>query len=195
MNLAETRMEPAIARVKYLEYRRAVRERHQQEDVLLMRGYRAIAQGKSVIALSQTIRAGGYDGMGLPKLAVIRADAKECHVLSHAGGRCRFANNRWPAARSRYTVNVSLAGFRPAEGTGWERTGQAILPSIPPSRRPADDLGNYHLLWEAEWKRQLPKDPALLKHISGEFYAVLSVWDLSELEQLVLGMGLKGGGD
>lgn len=31
-----------------------------------------------------------------------------------------------------------------------------------------------------------PGDPALLKHMGGDLYAILAVWDLSPLERAVL---------
>lgn len=31
-----------------------------------------------------------------------------------------------------------------------------------------------------------PGDPALLKHVGGDIYAVVATWDLSPLERLVL---------
>jgi hypothetical protein len=68
----------------------------------------------------------------------------------------------------------------------------AILPLIPPRLRPPHGLDNYHLLWEAVWTRprtrRAPGDPALLKHIGGDLWAVLAVWDLTPLEQAVLEM-------
>jgi hypothetical protein len=44
------------------------------------------------------------------------------------------------------------------------------------------------VLWEADWKVHPvpPGDPALLKHIGGDLYAVVAVWDLTPLEQAVL---------
>ena len=33
-----------------------------------------------------------------------------------------------------------------------------------------------------------PRDPALLRNITGTLYAVLAVWDLTEVERAVLGM-------
>jgi len=61
-----------------------------------------------------------------------------------------------------------------------------MVPPVPPGLRPASAIGNYHVLWEAEWERVAPADPALLKHIGGDLYAVLAVWDLTELERAVL---------
>jgi hypothetical protein len=31
-----------------------------------------------------------------------------------------------------------------------------------------------------------PRDPALLRHVRGDLWAVLATWDLTELERLVL---------
>jgi len=47
--------------------------------------------------------------------------------------------------------------------------------------------------FEADWKpvrdrRRAPGDPALLKHLGGPFYAVLATWDLTFVEQAVLGV-------
>jgi len=33
-----------------------------------------------------------------------------------------------------------------------------------------------------------PRDPALIRHIRGDLWAVLAVWDLTELERAVLAM-------
>jgi hypothetical protein len=37
-----------------------------------------------------------------------------------------------------------------------------------------------------EWTRVPPRDPALLRHIRGDLWVVLAVWDLTDLERLVL---------
>jgi hypothetical protein len=36
------------------------------------------------------------------------------------------------------------------------------------------------------WTWIAPEDPALIKHIRGDLWSVMAVWDLSELERLVL---------
>ena len=63
---------------------------------------------------------------------------------------------------------------------------KAIVPTVPPRFRPSASLSNYHILFEAEWDMIAPRDPALLKHIGGDLYAVLAVWDLTEVERAVL---------
>jgi hypothetical protein len=65
-----------------------------------------------------------------------------------------------------------------------------MVPHIPPGLRPAHHLRNYHILWEAEWHPvapPAPRDPALLRRIAGDVFAVVAVWELTELERAVLG--------
>lgn len=80
----------------------------------------------------------------------------------------------------------------PAPPWDRRRVQRAMVPLIPPALRPASDFKNFFILWEAEWQPDVaPKDPALLKHVGGDLYAVLAVWDLTELERAVLG-GVRG---
>lgn len=65
------------------------------------------------------------------------------------------------------------------------------MPTIPPKLRPKrGQLGLYHLLFEAEWglDPDPPVDPALVRHLGGDLYAVLAVWDLTDVERAVLGI-------
>jgi len=66
------------------------------------------------------------------------------------------------------------------------RRYKAMVPPVPPKFRPSTSLTNFHILWEAEWQQHAPVDPALLRHIGGDLYAVLAIWDLTELERTVL---------
>jgi hypothetical protein len=63
-----------------------------------------------------------------------------------------------------------------------------MVPLIPPRFRPSPRrLRHCHILWEVEqWTMTAPHDPALLRHVCGDLWAVLAVWDLTELERLVL---------
>ena len=85
----------------------------------------------------------------------------------------------------------TFAGVETRRMTNWAggRTQSggmnALIPNVPPALRPAHALSNYHLLWEAEWRvapGPPPGDPALLKHIGGDLYSVLAVWDLTPVE-------------
>jgi hypothetical protein len=61
------------------------------------------------------------------------------------------------------------------------------VPPIPPRFRPGQP-DRYHILWEAEWAKVPPRDPALLRALGDGLYVVLAVWDLTELERAVLGI-------
>jgi hypothetical protein len=67
-----------------------------------------------------------------------------------------------------------------------------MVPIVPPKHRPAGErFGNRLVLWEADdWTWSTPPappgDPALLRPLGGDIYAVEATWDLTPLEQLVL---------
>lgn len=184
MEMATIEMPRAEARQAFLEYRRAVRKRHSTEDEMIMRGYRALSQGHQVINLMDVMKAAGVDEHGRPKLAIARAD--ELHVWMNRSSRgFRFCGKQWCRAR----CDASRHKFIPYEESGaWSmRSYKGIVPSIPPGMRPAASLTNYQILWEADWQA-VPRDPALLKHCGGWLYVVLAMWDLTPLEQAVLGL-------
>jgi hypothetical protein len=215
MELSTIEMPREEAEAAFQEYRTAVRATAREKygaarreydaiDRAVMRGYKEIAKGHALIKLSEAILAGGTKEVtwtetgwredkhvrtmktGIwPKLAVCRADARQVHcagvrtdgsVLFKAdGGRNKADEIRFEEL------------FGEANRVSHWRDHQAIVPTIPPPFRPQYKLSGYHLLWEAEWTMAAPVDPALLKHLGGDLYAVLAVWDLTELERAVLG--------
>lgn len=197
MDLTTITMPKDEAQAKFEEYRASVQRRHNKEDEQIMRGFRALAKGQRVIDLPATIRQGGaitipprrhWTPFWAPRLAVMRADQPWCHVRTYDNGRVEFHHTGSPKSGERRNYIVLPAGTcSPPDGTSpcwWN--ARAMVPPVPPALRPADNIGNYHVLWEAEWQRVAPADPALLKHIGGDLYAVLAVWDLTELERAVL---------
>lgn len=201
MELRTIDMDRAEARKLYLEYRDAVRERHDAELAEIMRGYKAIAQGHQVIDIVATIKAGGSvpvlptrrrggDPIETPRLAVAQADADWCWVEVDDKGAVRFSTVEEPAHNAKRCYVSFPAGTVPPRANGWrwrfDPHAKAMVPPVPPRFRPATSLAGYHVLWEAEWTPVPPVDPALLKHIGGDLYAVLATWDLTELERTVL---------
>jgi len=184
VNLETVVMPKDVARAKFVEYRDAVRRRHSHEDEAIMRGYRALAKGGRVISLTTTIRAGGVNSMGRPNLAVSRADAKLCWLRVTEAGAVTFSMDQWLRHNATRRYVLLPEGTLP-QGK-WTRDVRAIVPNVPPRFRPNGSLSNYHVLWEADWSLVAPKDPALLRRIGGDLWAVLAVWDLTELERLVL---------
>jgi hypothetical protein len=196
MDLTTITMDPEEASKAFLEYRASVRQRHDAEEAQIMRGYKALAEGESVIDLVATIRqgggrvqSGGWRGsVWVPNLGVMRADQRWCWVRTHSDGRVEYHSKQWYSIReTRNLVALPPGTLPPPEGAS-SASGdmRAMVPPIPPVHRPAASLGNYHVLFEAEWEQVAPKDPALLKHIGGDLYVVCATWDLTELERTVL---------
>lgn len=200
MQLHTIEMDRAEARARYLEYRDAVRARHDDELAEIMRGYRALAQGHQVIDLAATIRAGGTVAhtfrtpwgtdtprtVLLPALAVMRADQPWCHVQVRTTGAVLYHHQGQPRWNETRNLIELPAGTLPEAHPTHSWVHRAMVPPVPPRLRPKHDLGNYHVLWEAEWETTAPVDPALLRHIGGDLYAVLATWDLTDLERTVL---------
>jgi hypothetical protein len=178
------------ARAKLAEYEGMLHDERTAEDDAIAAGYRAAARGLPIIRLSQSVAAGGFFDNGLPRIAVIRATEPECFVhwdgsdLVYSDG---LADNRG-ALVGRATVRVTVAEKpRVTRHSSWSRA-KTIVPIIPPRYRPRlRRLKGFHLLWEVEsWTPVPPRDPALLRHIRGDLWAVSAVWDLTELERYVL---------
>jgi hypothetical protein len=168
------------------DYRKMRVEERTQEDEAIAAGYRAAARGLPVISMSTTIEAGGYFDNGLPRIAVVRADATECWVRV-ARRELVFSADQWTDNRGalvgKQTVRVVVDE---RERHAWR--GKTIVPIIPPRFRPGRyRLHKFHVLWEVEkWDPTPPKDPALLRHIRGDLWSVMATWDLTELERAVL---------
>ncbi len=181
-----TQMPKYAAQHAFLEYRRGLHAKRSVEDEEILAGYRAMGRGQRVITLREVIPAAGQHENGMPKLAVVRADQERvrCKV---AGWTARFL----PIHRSFYESRVAKEFDISVRVPTWRDhthsvEGTAVVPIIPPHLRPAGDkLCLYHLLFEADWKVP-PKDPALLKRLGRDLWAVVAVWDLTELERKVL---------
>lgn len=150
--------------------------------------YRHISQGKRVVRALESIRAAGVNAQGYPKLAIVRADAKECYLNIYTNGQASMSALRSPrgnTARSQF-FEFPAGTFLPMKRDyGWSAT--AIVPLIPVDVRPARGLQNYTILFEAEWTRKVPIDPMLLRRIGkGDMWLVVAAWDLTEVERGVL---------
>jgi hypothetical protein len=183
------------AKERLVEYSKLAADERTAEDRRIQAGYRAAARGMPVISLSEAVQAGGYFDNGLPRIAVVRADAKMCWLYSDWLGNRREALifSRHPEAENRRalvgidTVRVEVPEHSERRNNRWTRA-RTIVPLIPPEHRPKRRrLHLFHILWEVEsWTLEAPRDPALLKWIGGDLWAVVAAWDLSELERHVL---------
>jgi hypothetical protein len=184
------------AREAFLAYRNQVTERGTPEDEQIMRGYKLLAQGRTLLNLTETMRSAGVDDQGLPRLAIARADARWCFLTTDPSGSAQFGSDEQPwrlrgLAQGRLT-NLPADTFPEYR---WDERGttraQALVPLVPLPLRPKGRLMGYHVLWEAEWRQIVPRDPFLLRHIGGDLYAVVAVWDLTPLERSVIAARLR----
>lgn len=179
-----------VARQKYAEYMKAVKERHSAEYEALKNGYRELSKGRQVIDLVKTMQDAGVDHNNRPRLAIVRADAKLCWFRWTSTSRDWTGNKPVFSASDSWKPPKSQSVVLPSETFGNNvnhlRHGlRAVVPTIPPALLPAGNLANYHILWEAEWET-IPVDPMLLKHLGKSLYVVLAQWDLTPLERAIL---------
>jgi hypothetical protein len=194
MDLTTIEMPKDEALQAFREYRDAVRERHDQELEQIMRGYRELARGRQLVNIVDVMRRGGQQENGMPNLAICLADERWCMVDASSHGRSitfigfRDEARGWPGPHRSVKRRVRVAGFDKVPDWAVTRELAAMVPIVPPALRPAHHLRNFHVLWEAQWERRPrpPGDPALLKRIGGDLFAVVAVWELTELERAVL---------
>jgi len=192
MELGTLIIDPAEAREKLAEYEAQLASDRTTEDEAIRLGYRAAARGLGVIRLSEAIRLGGYfENSGLPKIAVVRADAPTCFCWWDWRDLVFSSENDWRSNRGAAVGSKSVRLRQPQDAPPHHVGGIAatIVPVIPPSIRPRPRrLHGFHILWEVEeWKPVTPpKDPALIRYIRGDLWAVSAVWDLTALERAVL---------
>jgi hypothetical protein len=188
-----TLISPEEATERLAAYEAQLTDERTVEDDAIRAGYRAAARGLPVISLSAAITAGGWFSDGLPRIAVVRADATECWVRTGWGNGPQWdvvysdqrSESGW-AAVGRHRVAVGLDA--PSAVTNRRHGARTVVPSIPPDVRPRRTrLHRFHILWEVEqWDPTPPVDPALLRHLRGDLWTVEATWDLTPLERAVL---------
>jgi hypothetical protein len=156
-------------------------------DLEIQRVYDAIAKGRVVVRALASIAAAGLGDDGLPKLAIVRADAKKCALYLNSNGGARFAVNDYQPDRNRRCYIDMPAGSFPDSPGKRHRHYHAQVPIVPIHQRPKRALENYQILFEAEWRPIPPRDPLLLRRVGqADLWIVLAAWDLTEIERTVL---------
>ena len=165
-------------------------------DWEIQRAYQLLAKGKLIIRALESVTRAGVNNEGLPKLAIAVAAAKTCHLNRMRDGGCTMSDDQWRRRKTRvFSWRIDSFKF-PAESfpLRWDRKGyasqsdhKAQVPLIPIDVRPKRGLQNYHILWEAEWRPEPPRDPYLLRRIGkADLWLVVAHWDLTEVERAAL---------
>lgn len=181
----------------------------EKEDMIAMESYRAMAQGHRIINVANAIRGAGLNPtQRLPVLALARCHWEYCYVrIDDAHNQLLFSKDNWVrrawrsnAAKPFEDMKAQVAFSRDLLGAeltdaNWRKNNnfpsmgggvRAAVPAVPAHLRPAGDLSEYHILFEAKWEKHAPPDPLLLKHVAGQMYVVLAQWDLTPIEKAVL---------
>jgi hypothetical protein len=171
----------------YREFRQACHGNPTDMDSAVMMGLKALAKGHAIIDLDAAMRAAGVDDRQRPKLAVARASWDfVSYRTAHRNDAVEFFRPPLPR-RGRAALAATVArGALPFVRHGF----RAAVPYTPPSVRPRQP-DDYHILWEAVWEPTTPPfDPFLLRRVRGNLFAVLAVWDLTDLERAVMAQSL-----
>lgn len=191
MQVEQITVDREEARDLYLKYK-AHQHYSTPIDFEIQRVYSAIEKGKVVIRAIDSIVKAGVGSDGLPKLAIVRAADDEkrtterCFLQMQADGGARFSSKEWPRdAHWRTYVDVPPGSFAPSVRGRYHFA--SMVPIVPVHLRPRRGLANYHILFEAEWTKVVPKDPLLLRRIGrGDLWVVCAAWDLTDVERAVL---------
>lgn len=172
-------------------YQAYLKHRHYSTpiDQEVMAAYQKLAAGKMVIQAIASVATAGVDELGLPKLALARADAKFCQLRMRGNGSATMSTAQRARAASRGRVSNQTFDW-PAGTFGnssvW-KDAESIVPQAPLNLRPKHALQNYHVLYEAEWRKAVPIDPFLLRRIGkADLWLVLAHWDLTSVEAAAL---------
>lgn len=178
-------MDPAKAKAAFQNYRVALKHKHTKEDEILMRGYKHLAKGKQILDLIDVMKKVGVDSRDRPRLAIARANWEKCWFYGSSNGSGIFSQDRWTRANwTSRKVEVPAETFPRHSESVYQIS--ARVPAIPPQFKPHGSLDRYHILWDATWEPEPPRDPILLRHLGRNVYAVLAVWDLTDLERALM---------
>lgn len=169
-------------------YRQHNKQALSHTDNLYKRALRNLNKfsGSRLVDMSQVMMRGGLDDNYRPKLAIARADWDEVSVQKSYSRDDYSLLFRERDSRS-YAKESSVY-VPPLQTHRWYniKAAVAVVPHIPIEKRPIDDLSNYWVLFEADWK-DIPIDPYLLKRIDDSLlFVVIDQWNLTDLERMVM---------
>lgn len=193
MNVTTIDIDPFDATKKLKAYRSRKHKDAEKEYAAVISMLEAAEDGATFINVGDAITTAPRDEKGRPKLAIARADRKE--VL--------FTWSNFPStytfdcakSRSHRTETLTKAFTRPNLPSA--SYGYATVPMVPADVRPEKgQLKDWHILFEVErWHDRSvvdpPVDPMLLEHFEGEFYKVITEWELTDIERAAMRLAIS----
>ncbi len=188
------------AKEAWKKYCEVLKKRKEKFLQIMKDAHYQMKEGRELIDIYKVMKKTGLNENNEPRLAIARADIKEVFFEKLDSGTGVFAMEQgWHRSGWKTDVhlpqNIFKIHWEREEKDKWrieKKTIKTRVPIVPIELLPDGDLSNYYILWEASEWEELPetKDPILLKRISENLFAILGAWDLTELEQSVIG-GLK----
>lgn len=194
MNVPTMTMPEEEARRKLKAYRAAKHKDAEQLYLEAAGAYEELAKGAILLQLSRAIQHGGFFESGCPKLAIARADRREVEFRwwKYSTTSVFDSSNEFKLSRRNFRSSL-VRNVDLGRETEKHITAYALVPMVPADVRPATgQLKDWHILWEVDHWHSRPqsmrasRDPMLLRHISGDLYAVIAHWDLTPIEQAIL---------
>lgn len=142
-----------------------------------------LKKGHKVIDVKEAIKIAGLNEKKEPRLAIARADMKKVAFVYNFNCGYQYVEPlKYEYGLSEWK-NVFTVGYVFDDA----RTDiETRVPKIPPRHLPEDDLSKYYILWEVDEWRNVPKDPVLLKRITRNLFYIVTKWNLTKLERLIL---------
>lgn len=197
MDVSTHTLDPDTAREQLEQYRSI--KVPDAEELAIIAALVAATAGKALVNLDDAILSGGSFDDGCPRLAVMAVDRAWCWVHRSANGTVTFQGA--PSSHAK-PHTFAVEGFGPMDwqelrsahllDNRWGTRRRTQVPIVPPQHRVRGWRTRCVILWEVEeWGTDTPPrppgDPLLLRHLTGDLYSVEAAWDLTPLEQLVIG--------
>jgi hypothetical protein len=202
MQVTKVELDKDVAEQKYKEYLEAAKTRQSREYNALRRVYYALKKGYKVIDIYQAFNDTGKDEYDRPKLAIVRADAKQVYFAKEAEGAGRFTKydpDDWRERKFAGEVYLPESTFESwkvknsnLSVAAWANIFEDKLvtnvPIIPAHIPTPKSLDKYYILFEVDkWSKFAPvKDPYLLERINSNTFLVLAEWNVTDVEAIVM---------
>jgi hypothetical protein len=184
------------AKEEWKKYCEVLKNRKERFLEVMKKSYYHMKEGNELIDIYKIMEDVGLNENGYPKLAIVRADSKECVFERTDEGSGNFGYiGKWNQieinSAIRLPQNIFKIHWERMENSTWQIKNKIVrtkVPIIPLELLPDGDLSNYYILWEANNWLPIPekKDPLLLKRISENLFAILGSWEVTELEQSII---------
>lgn len=186
------------AKEEWKKYCDLLKERQEKFLKVMKESMHHIKEGRNLIDVYEAMQKAGLNEKGEPKLAICRADKRECVFEKRDTGTGIFGFDvqyngiAWSKDRvelPQKTFDIQWAREGNAQWNIAKKLLKTKVPVIPVELMPEGKLDNYYILWEVKEWEDLPeakKDPFLLKRISENLFAILGAWEVTELERAVM---------